>query len=310
MDAQRRTRSTALGEIDVVHVDRRVADLAGRQDGVVSHAQLRALGLTRGALAHRIKHRRLIPIHRGVYAVGHEALSPNATARAALFAVGEGGLQSHRSARAEWGLGKRPPTPELTVVGRRPRSPHGVTIHYVPYLRSSDIRSRNGLALTAPARTILDLAAVEPIEAVELALAEAQVRGLVRPADIRAAAARATSRRGVAALLAVLDTVAPTRSELERAMLRIIRAAQLPEPLVNARLDRHELDFRWPAQRLIVETDGWAAHGSRRAFENDRARDVEHQAAGWRTARFTWRQIRRRPLWVAAKLAQLLAQTS
>ena len=67
----------------------------------------------------------------------------------------------------------------------------------------------------------------------------------------------------------------------------------LPEPLVNHALivpdhGHCEVDFYWPKQRLIVETDGWSAHGSRAAFAKDRARDAALQAAGYRVVRFTW----------------------
>ncbi len=68
-------------------------------------------------------------------------------------------------------------------------------------------------------------------------------------------------------------------------MLRLIRTAGLPEPLVNHPLTapdhgHYEADFFWPQQRLIVETDSWRAHGHRAAYENDRARDAALTAAG------------------------------
>jgi very-short-patch-repair endonuclease len=79
---------------------------------------------------------------------------------------------------------------------------------------------------------------------------------------------------------------------------------------VNARVGRYEVDFLWPAERVIVETDGWATHGTRRAFEHDRAKDAALQAAGYIVIRFTWDQIHHEPLKVAAQLAQLLARGS
>jgi very-short-patch-repair endonuclease len=50
-----------------------------------------------------------------------------------------------------------------------------------------------------------------------------------------------------------------------------------------------EVDFFWPKQMLIVETDGWETHGTRAAFEADRARDAALMAAGLRVVRFSWR---------------------
>ena len=78
-------------------------------------------------------------------------------------------------------------------------------------------------------------------------------------------------------------------------------------PVVGAVIAGHRADFAWPGHRLIVEVDGWAAHGHRLAFERDRARDLAHQAAGWTVVRLTWRQLGERPVWVAAQLARLLS---
>ena len=67
------------------------------------------------------------------------------------------------------------------------------------------------------------------------------------------------------------------------------------------------MDCAWPAQRLIVELDGRAAHGTREAFERDRERDRLLQAASWRVIRVTWRQVSADPAAVAMDLRTLLA---
>jgi very-short-patch-repair endonuclease len=69
---------------------------------------------------------------------------------------------------------------------------------------------------------------------------------------------------------------------------------------------RRQVDFRWPAQRLIVEVDGWQFHRSQRAFVTDRARDRAALAAGWRVARFAATEVQRTPHAVAAELKALL----
>jgi very-short-patch-repair endonuclease len=76
---------------------------------------------------------------------------------------------------------------------------------------------------------------------------------------------------------------------------------------VNERVLGHEVDFHWPEHRLIVETDGWRFHRTRRAFEADRARDAHLHAAGWVVLRFTWRQVLRETLLVTVQIAQTLA---
>ena len=86
-------------------------------------------------------------------------------------------------------------------------------------------------------------------------------------------------------------------------MLRLIQQAGLPRPMVNHPLGPYLVDFLWPDHHLVVETDGYATHGHRDAFERDRLRDATLQAAGYTVIRFTWRQITKRPLQVAALVA-------
>jgi hypothetical protein len=168
---------------------------------------------------------------------------------------------------------------------------------------------RDGLALTSPARTLLDLAGQAPKDVLQRALREARVLGLVRDGELEAAIARAPGQhhgRGRLEALVSAGDAAPTRSALERTMLRLIDEAGLPRPLVNHRHGRDIVDFTWMEHRVIVEVDGWAAHGDRRAFEQDRARDAERQALGYVVLRFTWTQAHQQPLRVAARLAQTL----
>jgi very-short-patch-repair endonuclease len=81
------------------------------------------------------------------------------------------------------------------------------------------------------------------------------------------------------------------RSELETRMLSLCRRHRLPQPEVNASVDRYEVDFLWSEQRLVVEVDGWESHRTRSAFEEDRARDARLAVLGYETIRFTWRQV-------------------
>ena len=89
-------------------------------------------------------------------------------------------------------------------------------------------------------------------------------------------------------------------------MLSLLDRCRLPTPEVNAAVEGYEVDFVWRAQRLIVETDGWAAHGTRTAFEHDRRRDADLLAAGWRVLRVSYGRIERKPDWVAERIAEAL----
>ena len=216
---------------------------------------------------------------------------------------------SHASAAAAWRILPEHEGPiHLTLTGRRPRARAGIAVHECRALDPRDIRRLEGVPATSPARTLVDLAATRHPR-LEVAVAEAQVLRLVAPADVEASIARATDPRGVPELRRCLADIGrgPTRNELERAMLRLVAEAGLPRPLVNSRIGRYVVDFLWPEERVIVETDGWAAHGHRRAFEADRARDADLHARGYVVVRFTWRQIREARLLVATRIARVLA---
>jgi hypothetical protein len=273
---KRREGEFVGGSLDVIQ-----ARLATRQCGVVGRAQLLALGYTRREIDARVAAGRLINLYRGVYAVGHEAVSDRGRMTAALLAAGPDAALSHRTAAFLWKLiPSMPPFAEVTCTHRRPRNRRGLTIHEAKTL---DTTRRHGLHVTTPLQTVRQLHGPEA----DRARAEALVLGLIpRSAD---------------------DHAEPTRSELEDRFLPVLRAAGLPKPVVGDRVLGRIVDFHWPDQGVIVETDGWGAHGHRAVFEDDRARDAALQAAGLVVVRFTWRQVVGETVKVVVQLAQILA---
>lgn len=288
-------------------MDHRAAALAVRQHGVVSRAQLIALGLSDDAIRRRVRAGRLHRIHRGVYAVGHPRLTMQGRLLAAVVSYGDRAVASHRSAAVLWGLlPERGPRVDVTVPGGGGRSRRGAIIVHRSALPAEDVTVRHGIPVTTPVRTLVDLADVLPKRALERALDEAAYLrldlGTLRPVP---------GRRGAGQLRRVLARhkagSTRTRSDLEELMLALCRRAGLPEPEVNQTIEGHLADFVWREARLIVETDGWAAHGTRAAFEWDRRRDAEHTAAGWRVVRITTRRLEEEPDAVAEQLRLLLA---
>jgi very-short-patch-repair endonuclease len=294
-------------KVPTAPLDRRLAELGLRQHGVVTRAQLLALGLSDDAIGRRVRAGRLHRVHRGVYAIGLPRLSTEGRFLAAVLAVGEGAVLSHVSAAVLWGLlGERGPRVDVTVPVRGGRRRRRLVIVHGAALPAQDITLKNAIPVTTPARTIVDLADVLPRRTVERAIDEAaylrlDLQGL-RPLP---------GRRGCGLLSRVLAEHEPgstrTRTDLEELMLALCRRYRLPQPRVNTIVEGYEVDFAWPAERLIVETDGWQAHGTRAAFEADRRRDAELIAAGWRVMRITWRRIEREPGAVAGQLAGALA---
>jgi very-short-patch-repair endonuclease len=109
----------------------------------------------------------------------------------------------------------------------------------------------------------------------------------------------ACSRRGAALC------ERPRRAEVARAAA-LLRGAWFPAPRVNADVAGKEVDFLFEGHALLVETDSWRFHKTRRAFENDRARDAIHARAGYRTLRFTGHQLTTDPHAVAETVASAL----
>jgi very-short-patch-repair endonuclease len=268
--------------------DRAIAQLAARQRGVVTTAQLEAAGIGRRGVAHRVAHGRLTRVLRGVYRVG-PVEAPFAREMAAVLATG--GALSHHSAAMVWGLRAPQDGPVHITVASGARNRAGVRIHRSPSLKAA---VHNGLPLTTAARTLHDLAPALPPAELDRAVEEAQIRGLVTARELtgRAAAAIAEPRL--------------TRSEAERRLLKLIQRARLPRPATNVRVAGWEVDAFWPAERLVVEVDGYAYHGNRAAFERDRRKDAALVAAGYTVIRITWRQLADEPFAVVALLARLI----
>jgi predicted transcriptional regulator of viral defense system len=289
--------------------DRRIARLATKQHGVVARRQLEAIGLARGAVAHRVSAGRLHRVHQGVYAVGHTVLTVNGRRMAAVLAAGPGAVLSHASAAALWEI--RPTSATRIDVsvrsagGRAKR--RGLRIHRTPTLQADEITGHQGIRVTTPARTLLDLASSLPRRALERALDEAEIRDLYDRRALEAVALAHAGERGAAALERALDLdgePALTKSELEELVLAICDDHVLERPAVNMEIAGLEVDFVFADRRLVVEADSWTYHRTRRAFERDRERDAILARAGYRTLRFTHRQLTRAPALVAETITK------
>ena len=283
-------------------IDRLLGALAGRQYGVVSRAQIAALGVGRGPVERRLASGRLIRLHHGVYAVGHRAPRTEARWLAAVLACGDGAALSHRSAAALWEMTTQDgPHPDVTVSGHR-RIP-GVTAHD-SLLTAADLAVRKRIPVTSPARTLVDLARQVDHEELLRAVREAQFRHLFDPVSIDEALERRASR----ALRALLEDIAPTQSVLEDRLLRICDHHRIPRPLTQQSLAGRRVDFLWPQQHVVVETDGWQGHSTPTAFQSDRATSNALQLAGYAVLRFTHADVARRPSHVARQIRLALAE--
>lgn len=273
-------------------------NLAGRQHGLVTRRNLLDLGFGPRSIEHRIKGGRLHVVTRGVYAVGWPGLTPKRRWMAAVLACGEGAALSRRSAAGLWGIGTgRDALVDVSVRHRTRRRRPGIRIHNRPSLPVRDITAVDGIPLTTPARTLVDLATELSPVALERAVNEADKRDLIDPEELRAALVDFAGEPGVRALRALLDrqTFRLSDSDLEIFFRPIAAAAGLPPPLSKQWVNGFEVDFHWPDLDLVVETDGLRYHRTPSAQARDRLRDQTHVAEGLTVLRFTHYQVRYEP---------------
>jgi len=278
-----------------------VGRVAAEQHGRVSLEQLQECGLTRRAIGVRVRRGQLHRVHRAVYAVGHEAPTLYGDFMAAVLAGGEGALLSHYSAAVLWGIWPwQPRDPEVIVAGAKGRTQGGLRAHRARVLDARDVTRHHGIPVTTAARTCLDIAAGLSTDVLRRPVRQAQAEHRTNVRQIADVLARANGHRGAKKLADLIATgPAPTRSELEDLVLDLLLRGGLPHPDVNRPLVRFGRrivpDFRWAAQRLVVEADGAAWHDGKLAREDDAERQAILEASGERVIRITWDQTVRQP---------------
>lgn len=278
--------------------------------------QLRRIGLRPAATRERVAAGRLHRVHAGVYAVGHPVLALEGRLLAAVLACGPEAFLSHRSAAQLWGLLSNTSAIDVSSPLRTGRLLEGISVHRCGTATPLDVTTRKGIPCANVARTLVDLAGIVSRRTLQRVCEQAEVLELFDLRAIEEVLERNRRRRGSRRLRGVLAEVSPdagvSRSELERRFLALCRQHHLSSPSVNCWVavsdDGFAVDFLWPAQRLIAETDGQRFHHTRRAFERDRRRDQLLTTAGYRVVRFTWRQVVNRPREVGATLRDLLGR--
>ena len=169
--------------------------------------------------------------------------------------------------------------------------------------------------MTTVPRTILDLAATEPLDVVKALLREMEFRELRDSLSLRDLVERypggvAFARWPCARSPEGRTDRTSTRARWRNDSLRSCRQHGLPLPRFNDSIvvgdKRFQVDCLWPDLRQIVELDGWQGHKTRSAFREDRARDRRLRVAGYAVTRLTWNQLEDEPEAVASDLRVLL----
>lgn len=288
-----------------------IADVADTQQGQATHAQLVKVGASASAIDYRRRAGLLRVTFARVYAIGHQAPPRLWREMGAVLACGDDAFVSRHWAAAAWEV--RPPASgdiDITVPYRRSARRAGIRIHRAKSIDPLDVTELEGVPIATPAFALLEIATDLTFEEFERAFDDALTKRVMTLADAQRTLGRHARRPGAKrfAEIAVPDHgLQITRSWLEQRMKSLVRKSGLPMPAVNVRKGRILPDFEWHGERVMVEVDGYRTHGTRRAFEADRARDAQLAANGWIVLRFTWRQLKHEPAVVLVRLAQTLA---
>lgn len=286
--------------------------LARQQHGVFTRAQARALGFTDRMLATRLADARLERAAHGVLRISSSIATWRQQVMTGVLACGEGTLASYRAAASLHGLSYSREV-ELTMPHARRTRVSGITVHRsdVPAVDRCAI---DGIPATTPARTLGDLAAVLDRDQLEDAIDVGCRDGLVSVARLRWQAQRMDRHKGIGVFNELLARRAgpPPASVLERKLLRVLAAHQLPAPSRQMPFERGNgkrayVDFYYAEHRLVIEVDGHRGHATRqqRAADNRRANDLVARH-GLRLLRFTWEEVVDAPDAVAAAVVGTL----
>jgi len=269
-------------------VERVIARLAARQHGLVTMAQLLALGLDYKAIARRVAEGRLHRVRVGVFAVGHAGLSREAQLMAALLWGREGAVLSHLACAELCEVGRYRASLIDVVAPKRRKADTGVRLHRTRALRPDDVTVYKGIPVTTIARMLVDLTDVLGPYDLANVIHEAEYRHRFSERATREAMQRANGRHNLKRLERALELRAQgsagLKSRNEAAFLSMLK--DLPEPLVNVKLDGEEADFHWPAHKLVVEIDG-PGHERARTKREDERKEAAWREAGYEVLRVT-----------------------
>jgi very-short-patch-repair endonuclease len=304
-NSQKKDRETSLATL-----------IAGNY-GLVTRNQLRRLGYSDSNIQRMVSAGRLERFLPGVFRSTTAAITWEMHAMAGTLRSPGNVWLSHRSAAAHHGLtGCRKDHLEFLST-RQIRSTRGHQIHHVAEMPICDVESIRGIAVTTPARTLLDLASVVDEETLEIALDDALFTRQVRLPRLRWRLNELGThgKPGIAKLRRLLeirgDAIEVPTTILETKLVRLLRRGKLPVARPQHRIHENgklvaRVDFMYPEQRVVIEVDGARWHMGRRARVKDAERDNYLNIRGWTVLRFSWFDLVERPEYVLDQIRRAL----
>lgn len=274
--------------------------LARRQGGVISLDQSIGLGFTPHQVKYRVRRRIWIPIGR----LGYQLTDPTGPVDRLRMATAL--LPSAVAGRRSAGALHRFPSinadrAHVLVHSRTTHVFPDVVVHRCHDLADHHVTISDGLRVTTPERTLVDLAIeLRPrhlLWVTDRLIADGQVSlpGLERVA----AEVGRRGRPGTRCIREVIESLdAGDVSPLEqRGRELLLQTDDIPSFVSEFPLPwapHRRFDDAFPGHKLAIEWDSYRWHGQRDRFESDRRRDQEAIARGWRVLRFTWRDVTQR----------------
>ncbi|MFZ0014935.1 MAG: hypothetical protein WAL25_12570 [Acidimicrobiia bacterium] len=294
-------------------ISREVIERAAGQGGLVTRAQLLAMGHSSGSIDWWVKSDAVVVVGAGVYRVVPPADHQDLV-RGAILAL-PNAVASHQSAAHLLHLPRLPRLePTVSVASRTTHRFPGVTVRRCDDLRPSHLTRVGDIPVTGSARTLFDLAGVLPFTEFDLIAEAAIVHGRVK-LDQFERVSNSLARRGKRGsrsahdFLEMRSTGDPKATRLESKGRAVLSAAGLPDPIPQFPMPwnpTRRFDDAYPHASLALEWDSKTWHGQRAAMRSDRVRDREAAVHGWSVVRFTWEDVTEHPREVASTVARLL----
>ncbi len=299
-------------------------DHMARNHWVASRRELISLGILEEQIDSWLRAGRLVSVLHGVYSYGRDIEVAGSPWRAALLTAGTGSALAGSSACELWGMirsdGKVPARIQVASGRRNAIRFHGrspaMSRTRVEAVRRTfepeELRRRDGLVVTCPARALIDLAVVADPAGVRFAFLEACRLGLFGRRDVAYCFRRVAGRRGARKLSPLLALWVPELGRIRSVLEGLFLLAWVDGgnrrrmPLVNHRLCGHEVDCHWPQHRVVVELDGGAFHSDPLARTRDAAKDQLLRARGFTVVRFGYDAVNDTPERVVGEVAAIL----
>jgi very-short-patch-repair endonuclease len=279
-------------------------DFLRRHDGVITLAQAERAGLSRYAVHRKVQSGHWRRCFRGIYFVEDRPFTDAARIRATVWSYGTDATASGLAA-AWWHriITAAPDHVEVTVpMNKSARSRSGSSARRRD-LASADVVLRRNLLCTAIPLTVLEAIAATHSRAI---LDSALQRGVTLN-QLRSAHVRNARRHGATLAGRLLDEASSgARSEAERLMIRLLRAAKITGWKANYPVSGYVVDIAFVKQKVAIEVDGWAFHVDQATFQRDRTRQNHISLKGWQVLRFTWLDLTEHPQRVIGEIAAAL----